>query len=108
MTDWGAHHIDIAQWMLNADGSGPVAVEVLEAAKPYDKGDGFNCHKTFKVQHTYADGVKVEVSHGAGSNAKGLVEASGNPRKDRGGKVIDGVDGGENGVLVIGDKGTLF
>jgi predicted dehydrogenase len=108
MTDWGAHHIDIAQWMLGADGSGPVAVEVLESSKPYAGGDGYNCHPTFKVLHTYADGRKVEVSHGAGSVAKGLVDASGNPRKDRAGKVIDGVDGGENGVLVIGDKGTLF
>ena len=108
MTDWGAHHIDIAQWMLDMDGSGPIATEVLKAAKPYDKGDGYNCHETFTVQHTYANGVKVEVSHGAGSTAKGLVDAKGEQRKDKGGKVIDGIDGGENGVLVIGDKGTLF
>ena len=108
MTDWGAHHIDIAQWMLGMDGSGPVAVEVIEAAKPHDKGDGYNCHETFKVLHTYANGVKVEVSHGAGSTAKGLVDAKGEQWKSRDGKAHDGVDGGENGVLVIGDKGTLF
>ena len=101
MTDWGAHHIDIAQWMLNMDGSGPTAVETIEAAKPYDKGDGYNCHETFKVQHTYATGVKVEVSHGAGSTVKGLVDAQGNARKGD-------LSGGENGVLVVGDKGTLF
>ena len=101
MTDWGAHHIDIAQWMMNMDGSGPIAVEALEAAKPYDKGDGYNCHETFKVQHTYANGVKMEVSHGAGSTVKGLVETSGNARKGD-------LSGGENGVLVVGDKGTLF
>ena len=101
MTDWGAHHIDIAQWMLNMDGSGPVAVEVIDAAKPYDKGDGYNCHQTFKVQHTYATGVKVEVSHGAGSTVKGLVDAMGAARKGD-------LSGGENGVLVKGDKGTLF
>jgi predicted dehydrogenase len=101
MTDWGAHHIDIAQWMLGMDGSGPTSTEVIDAAKPYDKGDGYNCHKTFKVLHTYADGRKVEVSHGAGSTVKGLVDTSGNPRKGD-------LSGGENGVLVKGDKGTLF
>ncbi len=101
MTDWGAHHIDIAQWMLGMDGSGPTQTEVISATKPYDKGDGYNCHEKFKVLHTYANGVKVEVSDGAGSTVKGLVDASGNPRKGD-------LSGGENGVLVVGDKGTIF
>jgi len=108
MTDWGAHHIDIAQWMLAADGSGPVAVEHVESAKPHDGVDGYNCHPTFKVLYTYANGAKLEVSHGAGSKSGPLVDAKGEPRKDKGGKVIEGIDGGENGVLVIGDKGKLF
>jgi len=100
MTDWGAHHIDIAQWMLGMDGSGPSAVEFVEAAAPYDKGDGYNCHATFKVNLQYPGGVTVEVSHGAGSEAKGLVDANGKDAKP--------ISGGENGVLVRGDKGTLF
>jgi predicted dehydrogenase len=108
MTDWGAHHIDIAQWMLGMDGSGPVGVEVIEATKPYDKGDGYNCHQYFKILYTYADGTKVEVSHGAGSTADGLVDAKGEQRKDKAGKPISGVNGGENGLLVIGDKGKIF
>jgi len=100
MTDWGAHHIDIAQWMLNMDGSGPSAVEFVEAAKPHEGGDGYNAHPTFKVNHVYDNGATVEVSHGAGSVAKGLTDAKGSPPRE--------VSGGENGVLVIGDKGILF
>jgi predicted dehydrogenase len=107
MTDWGAHHIDIAQWMLGMDGSGPIGIEVLEAAKPYDKGDGYNCHPTFKLLYTYANGAKMEVSHGAGSTANDLVDAKGEGRKDKAGKSV-GIDGGENGLLVIGEKGKIF
>ncbi len=108
MTDWGAHHIDIAQWMLDMDGSGPASVQMNECAKSYSKGDGYNCHETFKVTHTYTNGATVEVSHGAGSVAKGLVDAKGAKWKDRAGKEQDGVNGGQNGLLVKGDKGTLF
>ena len=47
--DWGAHHLDIAQWGLDMDGSGPV--EVIAAAKPTD---------TSGCKLVYANGIFVE------------------------------------------------
>ena len=131
MTDWGAHHIDIAQWCLGMDGSGPVGIEILDAAAPLASGDGYNCHKTFKVQYTYADGAKVIAMDGRGTDVKGLVRADGKPpmqrktvivkEKVKEGDVevekdvrkttetpIEVVSGNENGVMIFGETGTVF
>jgi predicted dehydrogenase len=112
MTDWGAHHLDIAQWCLNKDGSGPTGVEVVAATAPYAGGDGYNCHQHFKVKYTYAGGVEVFAMsgtgrEGTGTTVRGLVGADGGPRKSKD-RVIDGVDGGENGLLIVGETGTIF
>jgi predicted dehydrogenase len=107
MTDWGAHHLDIAQWALGKDGSGPTGVEVLEAAEPYKGGDGYNCHPTFKVQYTYPEGTKVIAMDGRGTAVKGLVGADGKPASNRG-KAMNEIGGSENGVMIFGEKGTIF
>ncbi len=48
MTDWGAHHFDIAQWGIGADNSGPV--EIIPPANPAS-GKG--------VRFVYANGVQL-------------------------------------------------
>ncbi len=107
MTDWGAHHIDIAQWALGMDGSGPTGIETLEAADPYAKGDGYNCHPTFKVQYTYAGGTKVIAMDGRGTAVKGLVNKDGNAPKQNS-KELGEISGSENGIMIFGETGTVF
>jgi predicted dehydrogenase len=55
MTDWGAHHNDIAQWGLGMDDSGPISVRGTGAA-PETRANCFNCHPTFEVTYTYGNG----------------------------------------------------
>lgn len=59
MTDWGAHHIDIAQWGLGVDDSGPV--EIDGKAKFPNVGNGYNVPPWFEAQMKYENGVEVLV-----------------------------------------------
>jgi predicted dehydrogenase len=53
---WGIHHVDIAQWALDADASGPIAVE----GRGTIPAEGlFDTFQTFEVEHTYAGGVRL-------------------------------------------------
>jgi predicted dehydrogenase len=81
MTDWGAHHNDIAQWGLGMDESGPVAVEGTGAA-PDNRANCYNCHPTFTATYTYANGP-------GGGN----------------GTVLRCTNAGENGIRFEGDDG---
>jgi predicted dehydrogenase len=59
MTDWGAHHLDITQWALEMDHSGPVRASG-RAVMP--KGaNRYDVPKQFEVELAYADGVKVRL-----------------------------------------------
>jgi predicted dehydrogenase len=107
MTDWGAHHIDIAQWAMGMDGSGPVEVDFVSAKPAATEPNEYNWHPEFKAQYTYANGVKMLAMSGGGTNAGALVNKDGQPPKDRGGKEKH-VDGNENGVLFLGSEGKIF
>jgi len=93
MTDWGAHHIDIAQWGLGYENSGPVEIEgegtlpnipddfdpVAFFAGKVKLPNGYNTATQFKITHTYENGSKMIVQHGP-----------------------------DNGVWFEGDQGRIF
>ena len=105
MTDWGAHHLDIAQWALDKDGSGPVAVEVLKATEPYKGGDGYNCHP-------HLPGAVHLRQRRQGDRHERRRHRMRGKLVDKDGKVpsADGKPSGpdENGVLILGENGTIF
>lgn len=60
MTDWGAHHIDIAQWAIN-----DYPISIAGKAKFPTVENGFNVANDFEVVYEYPNGVKMTVKdHG--------------------------------------------
>lgn len=57
MTDWGAHHNDIARWALGQDG--PTAVEARVLAEPIP--GGYTTISEYDVTFTWAGGVRQVV-----------------------------------------------
>lgn len=70
LTDWGAHHVDIATWGLGKTATGPVSVEPLMVKHPVEFKDGYpvdpsryNTATQFLLQAKFADGVEIEIRH---------------------------------------------
>lgn len=91
MTDWGAHHIDIAQWAIRMHESGPASIYIVEAEHPVKlvKGmpavdDRYNTATKFNIQCRFANGVDIVIRH----DAQDL--------------------GFDNGILFEGDQGKFF
>jgi predicted dehydrogenase len=91
MTDWGAHHLDIAQWGTGHDRSGPVSIE----AKPLVTmiPGGFTAYSEYEVNYAYADGVKLVCKSTAANNWSGGV--------------ID-KNGQQHGIKFEGSDGWIF
>src|SRR5690606_36062879 len=77
MTDWGAHHVDIAQWAINQNGpdEGPVSIEgTSEHPVPFENGwptldDQYNTATRFDITVMFQNGVEMHiVSHSSDGN----------------------------------------
>jgi predicted dehydrogenase len=74
LTDWGAHHNDIALWAINPEGGGPESVEGKLLLKPVP--GGYTAPAAYEVTFTYANGVvhkcvSTTASTITGGSAKG-------------------------------------
>ena len=87
-TDWGAHHVDIAQWALRQDeqGKGPVTFDGTDAKHPVPFENGYptvdDCYNTshdFAITCGFPDGTEMVVT-----------------------------SRGDNGILFEGEKGRIF
>ena len=58
-TDWGAHHIDIAQWVADRDRTGPFKIDG-KATFP-NVENGYNQPIKFEARLTYEDGLEIVV-----------------------------------------------
>ena len=86
MTDWGAHHVDIAQWAIGMDQTGPLSVEPVsfKLPVPFEKGypkvdDCFNTATAYHIKCIFPNGVEMIIR-----------------------------DDTDNGILFEGDKGRFF
>ena len=101
MTDWGAHHIDIAQWALQLDNTGPSRVSGTGNLPPIIP-DNFNWQQFFagdlELPNSYNAAIDfhIDLSFDSGS------VISVNNQYTRGNIDFD------NGILFEGDKGRMF
>ena len=69
LTDWGAHHVDIACWALGATDTGPSKIAPLEYALPVEYKDGYpvvddryNVATKFRIQVDMPDHVEMIIT----------------------------------------------
>lgn len=91
MTDWGAHHVDIASWALDVCETGPVKIEPIMAVHPVEYKNGepqdetqYNTATRFHVKTTFADGTTLDI-------------------RDRAEDL-----GFDNGIMLEGSEGRIF
>jgi predicted dehydrogenase len=89
MTDWGAHHNDIARWALNVDGPATVEAKVLTKPAP----GGYTAPGEYEVEYTYASGVRHVCKSTTVNNIFGAKARDPKPGERPHGVLFEGQDG---------------
>ncbi|MGC4004760.1 MAG: Gfo/Idh/MocA family oxidoreductase [Pirellulales bacterium] len=95
LTDWGAHHVDIATWAIGMDHSGPNEVIPVMAKHPVPLKNGvptldnaYNVASEFEIRCMYPGDIEMVIRDKPDPNGPKMPEG--------------------NGIFIEGDKGTLF
>jgi predicted dehydrogenase len=96
MTDWGAHHNDIAQWGNGTERSGPTEIDgkSLKDMKP----GGYDAASKYRIDCKYANGVTMTIVDESTRSERDVMnknDRNGNPQTP-------------NGVQFIGPDGWIF
>ena len=91
MTDWGAHHNDIALWGLGMERSGPTSIEGTELVDMIP--GGHTAASEYRVHYTYANGVTHTCQSTNADNPSGGVIAK---------------NGQRHGVRFTGENGWIW
>jgi predicted dehydrogenase len=91
MTDWGAHHNDIALWGLGLERSGPVSIHGKPSIEMIT--GGFTAASEYEITYKYANGV--------------VHNCRSTPANGWNGSVLD-PKGQQNGVKFIGTDGWIW
>ncbi|MEZ6122912.1 MAG: Gfo/Idh/MocA family oxidoreductase [Planctomycetaceae bacterium] len=86
LTDWGAHHVDIACWALGATDTGPSRITPLEFKLPVEYKDG---NPTVADQYNAATSFRIKVD--MPNDVEMIITSE-----------------GDNGILFEGTKGRFF
>ena len=91
LTDWGAHHNDIALWGLGRDRSGPVSVEGERLVEPI--AGGFTAASQYRVKYVYDDGVEHFCNSTSANGWAGAVLGEPGPGEKYHGVQFEGTEG---------------
>ncbi len=70
LTDWGAHHVDIATWAMGKTETGPISIDPVMVKHPVAFKDGYpvevdqyNTATAFNIKAVFADGMELTLRH---------------------------------------------